>query len=127
MVSRRIAALLLLFAVAGCANSGTPVGPSAEPLPSSSVPAGAKPSTEPSGPTAAGAEQISGTVAAGVEPNCLVLQDSKGSYLLVFDEPALRADAPVGRKVTLTGRSDPGMMTTCQQGTPFIVTSVTAG
>jgi len=64
---------------------------------------------------------------AGVEPNCLLVQDAKGSHLLVFDDKALRAETPVGAKVTLTGTSKPNMMSTCQQGVPFIVTSVKAG
>jgi hypothetical protein len=72
------------------------------------------------------AESGSGTVAAGVEPNCLVLQDEKGSHLLLFDESALRAQVKVGARVTLTGRSEPGQMSTCQQGVPFIVTAVRA-
>jgi hypothetical protein len=138
MVTRRFAALMLLFAVAGCANNATDTGapgPAASDLPSASAPApepstpALEPSTEPSGgPTAGGAETITGTVTAGVEPNCLLLvQDAKGAHLLVFDDPALKASAPVGARVTVTGRSEPGMMSTCQQGTPFIVTSVKAG
>jgi surface antigen len=136
MVTRRSAALgsaalLLALALAGCAGNGTGTaapGPS-DVIDLPSVSASAEPTTEPSGakPTASGAETISGTVIAGVEPNCLVLQDAKGSHLLVFDDKALRAEAPVGAKVTLTGTSKPAMMSTCQQGVPFIVTSVKAG
>lgn len=133
MVTRRFAALMLLFALAGCANNADDSaaggsGPTASDLPSASAPP-LEPSTEPSGgPTAGGAETISGTVTAGVEPNCLLLvQDAKGAHLLVFDDPALKASAPVGARVTVIGRSEPGMMSTCQQGTPFIVTSVKAG
>jgi hypothetical protein len=66
-------------------------------------------------------------VTAGVEPNCLVLTAGDASYQLVFDDPAMRSDAPVGKKVTLVGRSEPGMMSTCQQGVPFIVTAVRGG
>ncbi|GIF00233.1 hypothetical protein Ari01nite_76970 [Paractinoplanes rishiriensis] len=123
---------MLLLALTGCANNASDSGagapaPTASDLPSASAPA-LEPSTEPSGgPTAGGAETITGTVTAGVEPNCLLLvQDAKGSHLLVFDDPALKASAPVGARVTVTGRSEPGMMSTCQQGTPFIVTSVKA-
>lgn len=139
MVSRRIAAnrlvasLILALALAGCANGdnivepadGGPVSPASD-VPTSSP---APPSTEPSGgnPTAGGAETITGTVTAGVEPNCLLLQDAKGSHLLVFDDTSLRAGAKVGARVTLTGKSAPTMMSTCQQGIPFIVTSVKAG
>ncbi|MEU8817727.1 hypothetical protein [Actinoplanes sp. NPDC048796] len=83
------------------------------------------PAGEPSRP-AAGAKTITGTVTAGVEPNCLILSDSSGSYLLVFDDEAMRSDATVGRKVTVSGQAKQGMMSTCQQGTPFLVTSIRA-
>ncbi|GAA2653368.1 hypothetical protein [Paractinoplanes durhamensis] len=115
-----------MLCLAGCANNTDQAG-ATEPSSASAAPTSAAPTTEPSSakPTAAGAETISGTVEAGVEPNCLLLQDTKGSHLLVFDDAAMRADAAVGKKVTLTGRSEPTMMSTCQQGIPFIVTSVT--
>jgi hypothetical protein len=72
-------------------------------------------------------ETLTGTVEAGVEPNCKLIRDDAGNHTLYFDDPSLRAKAPVGKKVTVTGHSDRGMMTTCQQGTPFIVTSVGPG
>lgn len=140
MLTRRSAAALgLIVCLAGCANSPatSPSGaaasdsaPVSAPAPTSSAPApSTEPTTEPSGakPTATGAETITGTVEAGVEPGCLLLRDSKGSHLLFFDDAAMRTDAAVGKKVTLTGRSAPTMMSTCQQGIPFIVTSVSAG
>ena len=131
MVTRRFAtALMLVLAVAGCANNDQAETGATGPAPSASdVLPSATPSTEPSGdlPTASGAETISGTVTAGVEPGCLLLQDAKGSHLLVFDDEALKSSAAVGAKVTLTGRSQPKMMSTCQQGIPFIVASVKAG
>ncbi|GIM98091.1 hypothetical protein [Paractinoplanes toevensis] len=127
MLTRRVAAALaLMLCLAGCANQDSPIDSAApaSSLPASSLPSSA-PTAEPSAPTATGAQTITGTVEAGVEPNCLLLQDGKGSHLLVFDDAAMRADVGVGKKVTLTGRSEPTMMSTCQQGIPFIVTSVT--
>ncbi|GIF26457.1 hypothetical protein BJ973_005818 [Actinoplanes tereljensis] len=127
MLTRRATAgLALLLCLAGCANqtssaSDSPASSVSSPVPATSA---ASPS-EPGVPTATGAQTITGTVEAGVEPNCLLLQDGKGSHLLVFDDSAMRADVGVGKKFTLTGRSEPGMMSTCQQGIPFIVTSVT--
>jgi hypothetical protein len=56
-----------------------------------------------------------------------VLTAGDASYQLVFDDPAMRSDAPVGKKVSLVGRAEPSMMSTCQQGVPFIVTAVQAG
>lgn len=131
MVTRRIAALILALAVAGCANSDNTepgaAGPDSSAPSSSAGPSvPAEPSAEPSGgkPTAGGAETITGTVTAGVEPGCLLLADNKGSHLLVFDDAALRAQVKVGSQVTLSGTPKPGMMSTCQQGVPFVVTSV---
>jgi hypothetical protein len=117
------------LALAGCANNGSETGmaapgpSSAGPTTSASSPASASASASASG----SAETITGTVVAGVEPGCLLLQDAKGSHLLVFDDKAMRAQAPEGSKITVTGTAKPGMMTTCQQGIPFIVTSVKAG
>jgi hypothetical protein len=84
------------------------------------------PTGEPSAdtPTDAGVETITGTVQEGVEPNCRLIQDNSGSYLLVFDDASLRSQAVVGKKITASGRSEPKMMSTCQQGIPFIVTSL---
>jgi hypothetical protein len=59
---------------------------------------------------------LSGTITAGVEPNCVLLDN----YLLVGGpRDVLRA----GARVTVTGRVQPDLMTTCQQGTPFRVES----
>jgi hypothetical protein len=152
MRTRRFAVLsLVVLALAGCANSSgstassSPSGvaglssPSGGPSVSSSsgvpsvsssgVPSHSLPAGVPSlsTPAASRPETISGTVSAGVEPHCLILQDAKGSHMLVFDDPALKTSAPAGSKVTLVGHSEPTMMTTCQQGVPFIVTSVTKG
>ena len=139
MLTRRFAvALTLLVSFAGCAgNTASPTAGSAEtsassspsssaeppassaPVPSSSA---SRPSTEPSAGGAS--ETLTGTVEAGVEPNCKLIRDAAGNHVLYFDDPLLKTKAPVGKKVTVTGHSKSGMMTTCQQGTPFIVTSV---
>ncbi len=63
---------------------------------------------------------ISGTVEPGVEPNCLLL---KGYLLFGGRDEGLRA----GAKVTVTGRTMPGVATTCQQGTPLRVETVRPG
>ena len=122
MLTRRFAVALTLAAcLAGCAgnNAAPSAGSSETSAPPSSSPA---PSTEPSG--SGGTETLTGTVEAGVEPNCKVIRDNAGSHTLYFDDPSLKAQAPVGKKVTVTGHSKAGMMTTCQQGIPFIVSSV---
>ncbi|GIE98513.1 hypothetical protein Ari01nite_59780 [Paractinoplanes rishiriensis] len=59
---------------------------------------------------------LTGIVTAGVEPGCLLLDD----YLLVGgDREVIRA----GARLEVTGRVVPDLMTTCQQGTPFVVAS----
>lgn len=110
----RLVVLSSLVLLAGCASTSPPASspPSASAVPSSSS----------SSPSAS--EIISGTVAAGVEPHCLVLRDATGSHSLYFHDESLRPLAPAGAKVTLVGHPSPGMMTTCQQGEPFIVTEV---
>ena len=73
-------------------------------------------------PSAGGTTTLTGTIAAGVEPNCLLLD----GHLLIINDPVQRAAAKPGATVTVTGRAEPGMMTTCQQGTPFVVTTLRA-
>jgi hypothetical protein len=121
LIGRRgvLAALTVVLFAAGCANST-----SSEP--SSPGPAGSAPSSSSSSSSSSpSAETISGTVAAGVEPNCLLLQGDGKPHLLVFADPALKARAKLGATVTVVGTAEPAQMTTCQQGTPFIVTSMT--
>ncbi|WP_157930598.1 hypothetical protein [Glycomyces xiaoerkulensis] len=62
---------------------------------------------------------IGGTVESGVESGCLILEH-KGTVYGIFgeyDESVVYA----GAEVTLHGHTDPGMMSFCQQGTPFVV------
>ncbi len=70
----------------------------------------------PSTPPGVGGTTVTGTIRAGVEPNCLLLDD----HLLVGGP---RDVLTPGTRVEVTGRPEPGMMTTCQQGTPFVVES----
>ena len=95
------------------ANSTAPASPT-RPVPGS-------PTKSPRIPTpgqsaSAGALTVTGVIAAGVEPNCLLLD----GYLLV-DGP--RELLRSGARVSVTGRVQPDLMTTCQQGTPFVVES----
>jgi hypothetical protein len=53
-------------------------------------------------------------VRPGVEPGCLLLQ----GYLLLGGPRELLRD---GAQVKVTGRVQPDLVTTCQQGTPFVV------
>jgi hypothetical protein len=62
---------------------------------------------------------LTGTVTAGVEANCLLIDD----YLLIGGDPAVVRE---GARVTVHGRVDRDLLTTCQQGIPFVVSSATA-
>ena len=121
-----LAATVVALSVAGCANGAadsTQPGEAAAPQTPSSAPASsAVPTEEPGVPAETGSRTISGTITAGVEPNCLMLDEN----LLVFDDEKLRSAAEEGATVTVTGRSQKGMVTTCMQGTPFLVTAIRA-
>nr|WP_205861017.1 hypothetical protein [Planosporangium flavigriseum] len=126
--------ILACGALAGCAGSGTTTpanesgGPSvtnssAQPNPSASgqgpsvTPPGGKPTpTLPgdAGANSSGAMTLTGTITPGVEANCLLLD----GYLLVGGP---REQLRSGTRVTVTGRVQKDLMTTCQQGTPFVV------
>ncbi|GHH34136.1 hypothetical protein GCM10017774_17680 [Lentzea cavernae] len=67
---------------------------------------------------------VRGTVSAGVESGCTLLSTPGEQYLLLGADPAI---AVAGAVVEVSGRADPGAMTTCQQGTPFHVTRTQRG
>jgi hypothetical protein len=83
------------------------------------------PTTAPTEPTRGGGPvTVVGTVAAGVEPGCLLLQAERGgSFLLVGGE---RAELRPGRRLAVTGRVDRSLLSTCQQGEPLVVASIEA-
>lgn len=65
---------------------------------------------------------VVGVVTEGVENGCKILATGSGSgYLLLGGG----ADTPYGARVRVTGEVRPDIMTTCQQGTPLVVRSVT--
>ncbi|SCL19164.1 hypothetical protein GA0070624_1695 [Micromonospora rhizosphaerae] len=127
-------ALIVCAALSACGGQGasdgaaTPTGaapvtsqPSPDPTASDPVnPVDPMPTAPPKGtagpikPPPAGATTLTGTIQAGVEPNCLLLD---GNLLLGGPRDVLRP----GARVIVTGRSQPDLMTTCQQGTPFVV------
>jgi hypothetical protein len=105
-------------AVSGCAGSASDGGSPGNGVPSvqlSFIP-----------PSAGGSETLTGTVAEGVEPGCLVLTGPDGHHVLVFDDPAVRSRVTVGVPVTVSGQAMTGQATTCMQGVPFLVTAVRA-
>ncbi|NYT94203.1 hypothetical protein [Salinispora sp. H7-4] len=93
-------------------ESATPAAPrsmpASVPTRTPKVPAG------PSKPPPVGAATLTGTVQAGVEPGCLLLD----GYLLVGGP---RAVLTPGASVLVTGKIQPDVVTICQQGIPFLV------
>jgi Protein of unknown function (DUF5818) len=76
--------------------------------------------TEPAGP--AGQVTITGLVRHGVEPGCVLLDaEAGGRYLLVDGK---RAELRPGRRVAVTGRVDPSLLSTCQEGQPLVVARI---
>ncbi|MER5700784.1 hypothetical protein ABT023_02315 [Micromonospora sp. NPDC002296] len=134
-----LAALVVCAALSACGGQGAGDGGPA-PSPSGGSPVTDATSTGPADPTAAvpppsaptktppgpslppgpGATTLTGTVEAGVEPGCRLLD---GHQLVGGPADVL---AP-GTKVTVTGQAKPDMMTTCQQGIPFVVESARRG
>ncbi|GHJ56632.1 hypothetical protein Nm8I071_59390 [Nonomuraea sp. TT08I-71] len=127
-----LVALLAGAALTACAGPGTePAGPTptgaspvtSQPDPGPSTGPSIGPSRPnptwkggPSKPPGPGATTLTGTIRAGVEPNCLLIDDN-----LLIGGP--RDVLTPGARVEVTGHAEPGMMTTCQQGTPFVVES----
>jgi hypothetical protein len=137
--SGTLVAISVALFLAGCAGNtagtGSAAGDSPAPLP---PPLTASPSVDPSAggdavaipdadisgtPKPGLTETVTGTVTAGVEPGCLMLNGSKGPYLLIVTGDMTKT-VKVGTSVSVTGQAKPGMITTCQQGTPFVVTKV---
>ena len=133
-------ATVLLVAACGSTESGSDsAGNSAQPPGTSANPPGSPsvgrplettpPPTDPTLPTdlpslsPTGAPvTVRGTVVAGVEGGCLMLNN----YQLVVADAALRQVVRAGAEVEVSGRLQPDLMTFCQQGTPLVVTSARA-
>ena len=122
----RLAGLALLVgALAGCGSeSGTPSAPASSAPPSR--PAFVVPSESPRlvPPSTSGSDiTLTGTLQEGVEGNCILLKTPDRLYQLIGGDRS-KLDGSKSSKVTVTGRVAVGMMTTCQQGTPFQVTDI---
>jgi hypothetical protein len=101
----------------------TPTPPAVAPTPSDTDPLPTyRPSPRPKGSLTlpAGTAKpgstltLTGTVTGGVEGGCLLLD----GYLLLNPNPRVVRE---GARVTVTGEVRQDMMTTCQQGTPFMI------
>ena len=90
--------------------------PTAITFPGTPVPSPRPVSPKPSGPDTPQVVNVTGTVTAGVEPGCLLIDD----YLLINAPTSL---VYAGVKVRLTLELRPDLVSTCQQGTPAMITS----
>lgn len=144
-----LAGALSAALLAGCKSSGSPqsagsahpsASGSASSSPSASAPASPSgrpsPSTPGAPPTSAGTppasqpagdlETHTGTVTQGVEPGCLILRASDGTYELVgADTTAKRALRP-DATVVVRGYQEHGLMSHCMQGKILKVVSARA-
>jgi hypothetical protein len=67
---------------------------------------------------------LSGQVVEGVEAGCLLLDTGDGEYLLVVPGHVGRSAVRAGARLVVRGRVEPGLVSYCQQGTPFLVSEV---
>jgi hypothetical protein len=113
--------LLAGLLVAGCADPGgdSGTGQGATTVPPTSA---SNPSTT-TQPPAPGQVTVTGMVLEGVEPGCLLLSGGGRRYLLVGGD---RSQLRSGARVVVTGRVDRGLLSTCQQGEPLVVSAVKA-
>jgi hypothetical protein len=136
-----LTALGLLLAIPALTSCATPVpNGQAGAAASGAVASTARPSPAPAGPsipaspkqenpgdmtdpTLPGVQKtLRGTTADGVEPNCVLLSADDGrSYLLLGGD---RQVIMAGGRLEVTGQIQPDLMTTCQQGIPFTVSTV---
>ena len=124
---RVLAGLVLAgLLVAACSDPGGDDAGSGQGA-TTTAPTTAAPTTTPGGVTRptppAGDISVTGTVTAGVEGNCLLLQAQGGPYLLIGGD---RAKLRPGALVAVTGRVDRDLLSICQQGLPLVVTSIKA-
>lgn len=112
-------AACVALAAAGCGGDD-PASPPTGGQTVSDRPSAPPPSdlTHPTPPKASSGSTVTvtGTVTPGVEPGCRLLDE----YLLIGGPADVLRD---GARVTVTGRVEPDLMTTCQQGTPLRVES----
>jgi hypothetical protein len=114
MLAGLLLAGLLLAACGGADRDGGGAQGGATTVPDDPPVAGPPPPT--------GEVTLVGTVMAGVEPNCLLLDaENGGRYLLIGGR---RAELRPGRRVAVTGRVDRNLLSTCQQGEPLVVASI---
>ncbi|MFD0742238.1 hypothetical protein ACFQ1L_10595 [Phytohabitans flavus] len=129
-IRRALVVLVAAALLGGCAGTDDSSGGDAvAPSSSSSAPSPSAspsfpedlPTPTPSGkPSGGGSIEVSGTVVQGVEMGCRLIDQ----YLLMAGPGINKEDLRIGAQLTVRGQVEQGMMTTCQQGTPFVVTEI---
>ena len=120
-------------AASGGTGSSSSTGSSSTAGPSTTAPSGGTASPSGSAPTpktpppagedpSAAEVELTGTTVLGVESGCTLLVADGTAHLLV----GLPAPVEPGVELTVRGTPDPELMTTCQEGEPFVVTEVLA-
>jgi hypothetical protein len=127
-----VAVGLLLAACARPADerSGAPAGAAPTAGPSSSTapatPSTAAPTTATPSPTSAGAGAgpvvVRGTVRAGVEHGCLLLDGQDNQVYLLLD--AIKSQLQAGARVEVVGQPVDQIVSICGEGSPLSVVSV---
>ena len=72
-------------------------------------------------PKAQGEITVVGVIEEGVEHGCTILRSGEALWQLVGSTDPL---IMIGARVSVTGKPIPGLVTTCQQGTPLQVIAV---
>jgi hypothetical protein len=102
-------------------DTGTPDGSAQAPTPASSSPTDLPTSVPPVGKPSGTVMELTGVAEAGVEAGCMVLRSGSTSYLIL----GAKDKVPTGVPIRVTGQVLTGVMSYCQQGTPFRVDTVT--
>jgi hypothetical protein len=136
LIAVTLAALLAGGTLAGCGSAGdgtaqpdetsqsggavsSPSPGEIPPLPPSGRVSPPPPGT--GGKNTAAEMTLTGIPEEGVESGCVVMRSGEVLYNLLGGD---RSTLMSGRTVVVRGRPNPGLMTTCQQGTPFEVSEV---
>lgn len=69
---------------------------------------------------------VTGTVQAGTVTGCHLMRDGASTWLLLDNVPEDLTTLE-GTRVTVRGRAEPGLITTCWQGTPLLVQDLQPG
>jgi hypothetical protein len=133
MGTRRFAAIAFAAVFAASVAAGCAQGTGGSAQPGGSVPPTASDNPTPGGSLPpswratpappdksfpAGEQTLTGRVVQGVEPGCLVMNTPEGTYLLLGGSKQV---IQAGAWITVRGKANPKLMTTCQQGVPFEV------